>query len=107
MGLARRLEKAVKSLDLYKVATPEAVYTSANLVHMDYRREARRGINLLDDGYDQVHGWSDQPRLDFAVGVQGPVVAQMEQAVRAIAERLAPPQDASTRSPAASRARSG
>lgn len=42
------------------------------------------GINLLDDCYDQVHGWSDQPRLDFAVELSGPVVVPVEQAVRAL-----------------------
>jgi cardiolipin synthase len=47
------------------------------------------GINLIDDRNDLNHGWSDAPRLDFAVRVQGPVVAQMEQAVRAIWSRAA------------------
>ncbi|MEJ7138368.1 cardiolipin synthase ClsB [Amphibiibacter pelophylacis] len=37
------------------------------------------GINLLDDRHDLRHGWSEFPRLDFAVAVQGPVVAQVEQ----------------------------
>ena len=37
------------------------------------------GINLIDDRHDLNHGWSDRPRLDFAVAVQGPVVAQMAQ----------------------------
>jgi len=47
------------------------------------------GINIIDDRNDLNHGWSDAPRLDFAVAVQGPVVAQMEQAVRAIWSRAA------------------
>ncbi|MCR5883484.1 cardiolipin synthase ClsB [Rhizobacter sp. J219] len=42
------------------------------------------GINLLDDCYDQVHGWTDFPRLDFAVELSGPVVAPIEQAVKAL-----------------------
>jgi phosphatidylserine/phosphatidylglycerophosphate/cardiolipin synthase-like enzyme len=42
------------------------------------------GINLLDDRFDQVHGWSDQPRLDYAVTLRGPIVAPMEQSVRAL-----------------------
>jgi cardiolipin synthase len=42
------------------------------------------GINLLDDRYDQVHGWSDQPRLDYAVELRGPIVAPVEQATRAL-----------------------
>jgi len=45
------------------------------------------GINLIDDLFDLNHGWSDRPRLDFAVAVQGPVVAQMLQAARAIHTR--------------------
>jgi hypothetical protein len=52
-GLAKRsdllvkLEQAVQSLDFYSVITPEAVYTKANLVHMEYSRESKRGVNLL------------------------------------------------------------
>jgi cardiolipin synthase len=42
------------------------------------------GINMLDDCYDQVHGWSDQPRLDFAVELRGPIVAAVQQAARAL-----------------------
>jgi cardiolipin synthase A/B len=42
------------------------------------------GINLLDDRYDQVHGWSDEPRLDYAVALRGPVVTAVEQATRAL-----------------------
>ncbi|HZE90538.1 MAG TPA: cardiolipin synthase ClsB [Rhizobacter sp.] len=42
------------------------------------------GINLIDDRFDQVHGWSEAPRLDFAVQLSGPVVAPIEQATRAL-----------------------
>ena len=45
------------------------------------------GINLIDDRNDLNHGWSDRPRLDFAVAVQGPVVAQMAQTARAMPTR--------------------
>ncbi len=45
------------------------------------------GINIIDDRHDLNHGWSDQPRLDFAVAVQGPVVAQMAQTARAMHTR--------------------
>ena len=45
------------------------------------------GINIIDDRHDMNHGWSDRPRLDFAVAVQGPVVAQMVQTARAIHTR--------------------
>ena len=42
------------------------------------------GINLIDDRYDLNHGWSDQPRLDYALHAQGPVVMPMLHTVRAI-----------------------
>lgn len=42
------------------------------------------GINVIDDRLDIHHGWSDLPRLDYAVEVRGPVVAPMEQTVRAL-----------------------
>jgi cardiolipin synthase len=35
------------------------------------------GINVLDDHFDPHRGWLPAPRLDFAVSLQGPVVAQM------------------------------
>ena len=41
------------------------------------------GINLIDDRYDLTHGWSEQPRLDFAVEVSGPVVGPIHQATMA------------------------
>ncbi|MCO5101882.1 MAG: cardiolipin synthase ClsB [Burkholderiaceae bacterium] len=34
------------------------------------------GINVLDDHYDPNHGALDHPRLDYAVRVRGPLVAQ-------------------------------
>lgn len=45
------------------------------------------GINLIDDRIDLHHGPTEQPRLDFAVEVRGPVVAPMEQAARAMWSR--------------------
>lgn len=42
------------------------------------------GINLLDDRHDQHHGWSDAPRLDYAVRLVGPVVVPIEQTARAM-----------------------
>jgi len=47
------------------------------------------GINVIDDRNDLNHGWSDTPRLDFAVGLRGPVVAPIEQTVRALWTRAA------------------
>ncbi len=42
------------------------------------------GINLIDDHYDLHHGWSDQPRLDYALQAQGAVVTPMLHTVKAI-----------------------
>jgi cardiolipin synthase len=42
------------------------------------------GINIIDDRLDIHHGWSELPRLDYAVEVRGPVLAPMEQTVRAL-----------------------
>lgn len=42
------------------------------------------GINLIDDRLDLRHGWSELPRLDFAVSVRGPVVGPIEHTVRAL-----------------------
>lgn len=42
-----QIEFAVKSLQMYTVITPEAYYPEANLIHMEYSRESRRGLNLL------------------------------------------------------------
>jgi cardiolipin synthase len=42
------------------------------------------GINIIDDRYDLMHGWSDEPRLDFAVQLRGPIVAPVAQATRAM-----------------------
>ena len=47
------------------------------------------GINLIDDRNDLNHGWSEAPRLDFAVRLQGPVVADMEHAAKAMWRRAA------------------
>jgi cardiolipin synthase len=42
------------------------------------------GINVLDDRHDLHHGWSELPRLDYAVALSGPVVAPVEQTARAM-----------------------
>jgi cardiolipin synthase len=47
------------------------------------------GINLIDDCHDLNHGWASQPRLDFAVRVEGPLVADIAQAVQAVWTRAA------------------
>ncbi len=45
------------------------------------------GINVLDDRLDLHHGRSEQPRLDFAVELRGPVVAQAQHLVQSLAAR--------------------
>ncbi|MFY7865692.1 cardiolipin synthase ClsB [Roseateles sp.] len=42
------------------------------------------GINIIGDRVDLNHGDTDQPRLDFAVGLRGPLVQSVAQAVRAV-----------------------
>lgn len=42
------------------------------------------GINLIDDLYDLHHGWTAQPRLDYAVQVQGPVVTPVLHTIKAV-----------------------
>ncbi len=42
------------------------------------------GINIIDDLLDIRHGWSEVPRLDYAVEVRGPVVHPIEHTVRAL-----------------------
>jgi cardiolipin synthase A/B len=51
---------------------------------VDGRHAFVGGINIMDDRLDLRHGRTEQPRLDFAVGVQGPVARSIEQAVRAV-----------------------
>lgn len=49
---------AVASLDMYSVVTPEVTYTSANLIHYDYRRNGGRGVSLLE-----VDVWVEEVRI--------------------------------------------
>jgi cardiolipin synthase len=42
------------------------------------------GINLIDDRFDISHGWTDQPRLDYAAQITGPAVNAMRQATVAV-----------------------
>ena len=46
------------------------------------------GINILDDWHDPHHGPLSQPRLDFAVGVQGDLVSHIEEAMSQLRLRL-------------------
>jgi len=42
------------------------------------------GINLIDDHFDVHHGWSPQPRLDYAVRFEGPAVVPALHTVKAL-----------------------
>jgi len=42
------------------------------------------GINLIDDRHDMHHGWTETPRLDFAVQVQGPLATAVHATARAM-----------------------
>ncbi|MDL5032992.1 cardiolipin synthase ClsB [Pelomonas sp. APW6] len=42
------------------------------------------GINIIGDRMDLNHGALDEPRLDFAFGLRGPVVEPVHQAARAV-----------------------
>ncbi len=48
------------------------------------------GINLLDDQIDPVRGVLEAPRLDFALEVSGPLVAQVQHAMWRLWRELAP-----------------
>nr|WP_047197479.1 cardiolipin synthase ClsB [Caldimonas brevitalea] len=51
---------------------------------VDGQRGFVGGINIINDLLDLRHGWSEAPRLDYAVEVQGPTVMPIEQTVRAM-----------------------
>ncbi len=42
------------------------------------------GINVIDDRLDLTHGWSELPRLDFAVELRGPLAASVHTTARAM-----------------------
>ncbi|WP_409034255.1 cardiolipin synthase ClsB [Rhodoferax saidenbachensis] len=46
------------------------------------------GINVLDDWYDPYYGKLESPRFDFAVQVQGPLVADVHRTMRQFWGRL-------------------
>jgi cardiolipin synthase A/B len=47
------------------------------------------GINVIDDRNDLNHGITPDPRLDFAVGLRGPIVGPVAQTARAMWTRAA------------------
>ena len=46
------------------------------------------GINVLDDFHDPNHGVLESPRLDFAIELTGPLVAQMRDTMLRLAARV-------------------
>jgi cardiolipin synthase len=42
------------------------------------------GVNVIDDRLDIHHGWSERPRLDFAVQLHGPVAGDVHRVVQAL-----------------------
>jgi cardiolipin synthase len=42
------------------------------------------GINVIDDRHDLHHGWTDTPRLDFAVELRGPLCVAVYTTTRAM-----------------------
>jgi cardiolipin synthase len=42
------------------------------------------GINIIDDRHDMNHGWTDTPRLDYAVELQGPLAEAVHASTRAM-----------------------
>ena len=42
------------------------------------------GINVIDDRLDMNHGWTEQPRLDFAVQINGPLAEPVGATARAM-----------------------
>ena len=57
------------------------------------------GINLLDDHHDPNHGALDQPRLDFAVRVRGPLVGDVHDTMTRLWWRLQAARKVSQRDP--------
>ncbi|MBL8289652.1 MAG: cardiolipin synthase ClsB [Rubrivivax sp.] len=42
------------------------------------------GVNIIDDKHDLRHGWTELPRLDFAVEVHGPLATAVHATARAM-----------------------
>jgi cardiolipin synthase A/B len=59
------------------------------LLAVDNRVAFVGGINIIDDRHDLNHGWTDAPRLDYAVELRGPLVDSVRLTTRAIWARAA------------------
>jgi len=54
------------------------------LCAVDGHRAFVGGINVVDDRFDVQHGWTEEPRLDFAVQVEGHVAAEVQRLIHAL-----------------------
>jgi hypothetical protein len=54
----QQLETAAATLDLYSLMMPEFSYPSVNIIHHDFRRSARRGLQMLE-----VDIWVEEVRI--------------------------------------------
>lgn len=54
----QQLETAAAALDLYTLVMPEMVYPSVNIIHHDFRRSARRGLQMLE-----IDVWVEEVRV--------------------------------------------
>jgi hypothetical protein len=52
-----QIDAAAQSLDLFIVATPDAIYPSVNIIHYDYRRARDGGVGII-----QVDVWLEEVR---------------------------------------------
>lgn len=57
-ALLASIQAIVGDLNLYDVVTPEAVYSSVNIVHQDYRRTSMNGVGLI-----QIDVWLQEVRV--------------------------------------------
>lgn len=66
-GFLTACELLRESLDTVVITTPDAIYDSVNLVHYDYRREARQGVTLL-----LVQLWFNEIRVAPSTAIASP-----------------------------------
>ena len=59
------------------------------LCAVDARLAFVGGVNVIDDRFDIQHGWSEAPRLDFALELDGPVAADVQHLTQALWTRAA------------------
>jgi cardiolipin synthase len=92
-SLWRDLEKAGVQLTIYRpvhnrfwgaLDASQWRRMHMKLCVVDHSEAFIGGINLIDDHFDLSQGWSDAPRLDYAVQVRGPVVTPVLHTIKAV-----------------------